>query len=139
MRDSVDFEIRADALCVAVAVFASVVLALPAAAAADSAAMEQWRATDRSMAELVDDGYELVSVVPSSGQAHTYFLRKPGKVARVPRGDDRGRPSAFDPAVHARPRSEERCPATARDAENAHRYRMRRTRASPARIAMSAR
>ena len=75
-------DIRAGALCVALAVAASVALALPVAAETESAAVEQWRATDRSMAELVDDGYELVSVVALSGQSHTYFLRKPGKLAR---------------------------------------------------------
>ncbi|HEV2552104.1 MAG TPA: hypothetical protein VGU20_32650 [Stellaceae bacterium] len=75
-------DIRLGALSLALAVGAAVMPALPAAAETDSAAVEQWRATDRSMAELVDDGYELVSVVAASGQSHTYFLRKPGKVAR---------------------------------------------------------
>jgi hypothetical protein len=73
---------RAVPLCLALAFAASVALALPAAAEMDNAAVEQWRATDRSMAELVEDGYELVSVVASSGPSHTYFLRKPGKLAR---------------------------------------------------------
>jgi len=82
MRGGADFSIRARTLCVALTVAASVALALPVAAETDSAAAEQWRATDRSMAELVDDGYELVSVVAASGQSHAYFLRKPGKVAR---------------------------------------------------------
>ena len=75
-------DFRARALSLALAFAASVALALPATAETDGAALEQWRATDRSMAELVDDGYELVSVVASSGQSQTYFLRKPGKVAR---------------------------------------------------------
>jgi hypothetical protein len=73
---------RARTLGIALTVAASLALALPVAAETDSAAVEQWRATDRSMAELVGDGYELVSVVASSGQSHTYFLRKPGKLAR---------------------------------------------------------
>jgi hypothetical protein len=77
-----DFDIRAGALRLTLAVAASVTLALPVAAETDNAAVEQWRATDRSMAELVEDGYELVSVVASSGRSHTYFLRKPRKVAR---------------------------------------------------------
>jgi len=80
MRGGADFNIRAGALALAVAAF--VALAFPVAAETDGAAVEQWRATDRSMAELVDDGYELVSVVAASGQSHAYFLRKPGKVAR---------------------------------------------------------
>jgi hypothetical protein len=82
MSGGAGLDIRAGALCLALAAAASVALASPVAAETDSAAVEQWRVTDRSMAELVDDGYELVSVVASSGQAHTYFLRKPGKVAR---------------------------------------------------------
>lgn len=75
-------DIRADALCLALAFAAAVALAFPVAAEADGGAVEQWSATDRSMAELVEDGYELVSVVASPGQSHTYFLRKPGKLAR---------------------------------------------------------
>jgi hypothetical protein len=83
MRGGGALAICAGAFCLALAVAASVPLALPAAAAeTDNAAVEQWRASDRSMAELVGDGYELVSVVASSGQSYTYFLRKPGKVAR---------------------------------------------------------
>jgi hypothetical protein len=80
-------DMRGGARCLALAFGATVALALPVAAETDSAAVEhaaveQWRATDRSMAELVDNGYELVSVVASSGQSNTYFLRKPGKLAR---------------------------------------------------------
>jgi len=55
---------------------------VPVAAETDGAAVEQWQATDRSMAELVENGYELVSVVAPSGQSNIYFLRKPGKLAR---------------------------------------------------------
>ena len=43
---------------------------------------DQWQTTDRSMVDLVEDGYELVSVIASSSQARTYYLRKPGKIAR---------------------------------------------------------
>jgi hypothetical protein len=75
-------DIRAGALCLALAFAATAALALPAAAETDSATVEQWRSTDRSMAELVEDGYELVSVVAAAGQSHAYFLRKPGKLAR---------------------------------------------------------
>ena len=82
MSGGAGFDIRAGALSLALAVAASLALVLPVAAETDSAAAEQWRPTDRSMAELVDDGYELVSVVAPSGQSQTYFLRKPGKVAR---------------------------------------------------------
>src|SRR5262249_14373378 len=80
MRGGADFNIRAGALALAVAAF--VALAFPVAAETDGAAADQWQATDRSMAELVENGYELVSVVAQSGQSHTYFLRKPGKGAR---------------------------------------------------------
>jgi hypothetical protein len=83
--DGVDM--RGSARSLALAFAATVVLALPVAAETDSAAVEhaaveQWRATDRSMAELIEDGYELVSVVAAAGQSQTYFLRKPGKLAR---------------------------------------------------------
>jgi hypothetical protein len=73
---------RGGARCLALAFAATVALALPVAAETESVAVEQWRTTDRSMAELVEDGYELVSVVAAAGQSQTYFLRKPGKVAR---------------------------------------------------------
>jgi hypothetical protein len=43
---------------------------------------DEWRVTNQSMLDLVDDGYELVSVVSSSNQSRTYFLRKPGKIAK---------------------------------------------------------
>jgi hypothetical protein len=80
-------DMRGGARCLALAFGATVALALPVAAETDSAAVEhaaveQWRATDRSMAELVEDGYELISVVAPAGQSQTYFLRKPGKLAR---------------------------------------------------------
>jgi hypothetical protein len=57
----------------------SVLLTTPSLAEINS---DQWRSTDRSMAELVDEGYELVSVVAPSNRARIYFLRKPGKVAQ---------------------------------------------------------
>jgi hypothetical protein len=57
-------------------------LANPIAAETRASTDEQWRPTDRSMAELVAEGYELVSVIAPSNQARTYFLRKTGKVAK---------------------------------------------------------
>jgi len=57
-------------------------LANPIAAESRAPTDEQWRPTDRSMAELVEDGYELVSVIAPSNQTRTYFLRKTGKVAK---------------------------------------------------------
>ena len=82
MIDGIGINMRAGALCLALAFSASLSPASSLAAEPDGAAGEQWQATERSMAELVDDGYELVSVVASSGQSQIYFLRKPGKVAR---------------------------------------------------------
>jgi hypothetical protein len=43
---------------------------------------DQWRTTDRSMLDLVDEGYELVSVIVTSSQVRVYFLSKPGKIAK---------------------------------------------------------
>jgi hypothetical protein len=43
---------------------------------------EQWQTTDRTMLDFVEDGYDLVSVVPSSSQARIYFLSKPGKIVK---------------------------------------------------------
>jgi hypothetical protein len=34
------------------------------------------------MAELVGDGYELVTVMPGSGRDYTYFLKNRGKLAK---------------------------------------------------------
>jgi hypothetical protein len=82
MSGGTDLDTRAGTLWLTLALAASVALAFPALAETDGSALDQWRATDRSMAELVDDGYELVSVVAPSGQSNTYFLRKPGKVTR---------------------------------------------------------
>jgi hypothetical protein len=42
---------------------------------------DQWKSTDRSMAELVGDGYELITVIPS-GRDYTYFLKSRGKLAK---------------------------------------------------------
>jgi hypothetical protein len=60
---------------------ASLALIDPAGAQTDTSVGDQWKQTDRTMSDLVGEGYELVSVAQSS-QAHTYFLRKPGKMAK---------------------------------------------------------
>jgi hypothetical protein len=54
----------------------------PYSPAETSTAGEQWQTTDRSMLDLVEDGYELVSVVGASAQTRLYFLSKPGKVVK---------------------------------------------------------
>jgi hypothetical protein len=59
-----------------------VALAAPATAETSSASAEQWRSSEKSMVEFVEDGYELVSVVAPSNQTRFYFLRKPGKVVK---------------------------------------------------------
>jgi hypothetical protein len=59
-----------------------VALAAPARAETNSASAEQRRSSEKSMAEFVADGYELVSVVAPSNQTRFYFLRKPGKVVK---------------------------------------------------------
>jgi hypothetical protein len=70
---------------------AAVVLAIGAVAIsgtvfAQSSALQtegdQWRPTDRTMVDLVEEGYELVSVIASSNRSRTYFLRKTGKIAK---------------------------------------------------------
>lgn len=61
---------------------ASLALVDPAAAETDTTVGDQWRQIDKTMSELVEEGYELVSVVAQSSQTRTYFLRKPGKVAK---------------------------------------------------------
>src|SRR6516162_11932360 len=43
---------------------------------------DQWRTTDRSMLDLVEEGYELVSVIVTQSRARVYFLGKPGKMAK---------------------------------------------------------
>jgi len=45
---------------------------------------DQWKITDRSMMELLDDGYELVAVVPlsSGSRGLSYFLKNHRKLAR---------------------------------------------------------
>jgi hypothetical protein len=42
----------------------------------------QWKATDRSMLDLVEEGYSLVSVMAVTPGSHTYFLSKPGMIAK---------------------------------------------------------
>jgi hypothetical protein len=44
---------------------------------------DEWRErpTDRTMAELVGEGFELVTVIPS-GRDYTYFLKARGKLAK---------------------------------------------------------
>src|SRR5438477_1645359 len=67
-----------------VVVMSAVVCALtsPVAAETNAPATEQWQSTDKSMAEFVEDGYELVSVLAPSSQTRTYFLRKPRKLVK---------------------------------------------------------
>ena len=43
---------------------------------------DQWRTTDHSMLDLVEEGYELVSVIETPSRARVYFLGKPGKIAK---------------------------------------------------------
>jgi hypothetical protein len=55
--------------------------------ATTAATADQWRATDRSMLDLVEDGYELVTVVATSPQVRTYLvnLARSQSVRRMPR------------------------------------------------------
>jgi hypothetical protein len=66
----------------ALALDATLTLIDPAAAETDATIGDQWRQTDKTMSELVGEGYELVSVVAPTSHMRTYFLRKPGKVAK---------------------------------------------------------
>lgn len=61
-----------------------VIVASGAAARGDEAdTKDQWKSTDRSMSELLSDGYELAAVVPSSSShGFVYFLKNHGKLAR---------------------------------------------------------
>ena len=44
---------------------------------------DHWKVTDRSMTEFLDDGYELVAVVPLPGsRGFSYFLKNHRKLAR---------------------------------------------------------
>jgi hypothetical protein len=52
------------------------------APAVASVTVEQWQTTDRSMLDFVEDGYDLISVIPASSQARIYFLSKPGKIVK---------------------------------------------------------
>jgi len=49
---------------------------------AASATVEEWQTTDRSMLDLIEDGYDLVSVISPSSQTRVYFLSKPGKIVK---------------------------------------------------------
>ena len=66
----------------ALALGASLAQIHAAAAETDITGGDQWQQIDKTMSELVGEGYELVSVVAQSSQTRTYFLRKPGKVAK---------------------------------------------------------
>ena len=67
---------------VTLALGALVAFAEPSAAEKGVTTSDQWQQTDKSMAELVEDGYELVSVVAPSNQTRTYFFRKPRKLVK---------------------------------------------------------
>lgn len=58
----------------------ALVAMVPPSSAVDDG--DQWKPIDQSMAELVGDGYELVTVVPAPGRHNTYFLRTRGKLAK---------------------------------------------------------
>ena len=58
---------------------------------------DQWRTTDRSMLDLVDEGYELVSVIVTSSQVRVYFLSKPGKIAKCQENTTLSLPSEAPP------------------------------------------
>src|SRR6516162_1107203 len=58
---------------------------------------DQWRTTDRSMLDLVDEGYELVSVIVTSSQVRVYFLSKPGRIAKCQENTTLSLPSEAPP------------------------------------------
>lgn len=84
------------------------VLALATAYGAEPRAGDRWQATDKSMTDLLSEGYRLVSVVAPSGQLRVFFLSKGTSVAKcseeqmlknpppAPRPDEKGAPK-FDP------------------------------------------
>ena len=73
------------------------------------AAGDHWQATNKSMADLLSEGYRLVSVVAPNAQLRVFFLSKQGAVAKCseeavlknpppapPRPGDKGAPN-FNP------------------------------------------
>lgn len=62
-----------------------------------SATVEEWQATDRSMLDLIEDGYEVVSIISPSSQTRTYFLTKPGKIAKCQEDATSSRPPPIPP------------------------------------------
>lgn len=74
---------RASRLIWSAALLLAGALIAPAVFAAElDVSGDQWKATDRSMADLVDDGYELVTVIPSAPHARSYFLKSRRKIAK---------------------------------------------------------
>ena len=74
---------------VAAFVFAAFVFAEPASAeseAASSTVGNEWQPMNRSMVDLLLDGYHLVSVVASSPRTQVYYLQKPGTVVKCDEG-----------------------------------------------------
>ncbi len=86
----------------------TVAVALLGLGAAQSRAADHWQATSKSMADLLGEGYRLVTVAAPSAHLRVFFLSKGASVAKcseeqvlknpppAPRPDEKGAPT-FDP------------------------------------------
>ena len=76
---------------------ASITVDTPPATPPASATVEEWQTTDQSLLDLIEAGYEVISVISRSSQTRIYFLTKPGEIVKCQEDATPNSPPAIPP------------------------------------------